>query len=160
MVDFKVAPVKRYANLPYNKASQQFISVPIDILKQALGYVAPFFGAQSVKQTAAASHKINSNRRVQKCQKQPERGVLWNLVLWKWLFHIVGDINFRLKSFKNTLEDVHLQLGCMLLSYNFTKKTDYFFFNILSTIAEQHSCTRPVNGCLVSLQYHFWLQSQ
>ena len=42
MVDFKVAPVKRYANLPYNKASQQFISVPIDILKQALGYVAPF----------------------------------------------------------------------------------------------------------------------
>ena len=95
-----------------------------------------------------------------KCQKQPERGVLRNLVLWKWLFHYVGEINFRLKSLKNTLEDVHLQLGCMLLSYNFTKKTNYFFFNILSTIAEQHSCTRPLNGCLVTLQYHFWLQSQ
>ena len=42
MVDFKVAPIKRYAKLPYNKASQQFISVTKDILKQALGYVAPF----------------------------------------------------------------------------------------------------------------------
>ena len=83
-----------------------------------------------------------------------------SLVLWKWLFHDVGEINFRLKSLKNTPEDVHLQLGCMLLSYNFTKKTNYFFFNILSTIAEQHSCTRPLNGCLVTLQYHFWLQSQ
>ena len=42
IVDFKVAPIKRYAKLPYNKASQQFISVKKDILKQALGYVASF----------------------------------------------------------------------------------------------------------------------
>ena len=53
---------------------------------------------------------------------QPERGVLRNLVLWKWLFHNVGEINFWLKSLKNTLEDVHLYLSCMLLSCNFIKK--------------------------------------
>ena len=41
MVDFKVATIKRYAKLPH-KASQQFISVTKDVLKQALGYVAPF----------------------------------------------------------------------------------------------------------------------
>ena len=91
---------------------------------------------------------------------QRERGVLRNLVLWKWMFHHVGEINFRLKSLKNTLEDVQLQLGCMLLSYNFPKKTSYSFFNILSTIAEQYSCTRPLNGCLVTLKCNFWLQSQ
>ena len=48
----------------------------------------------------------------------------------------------------------------MLLSCNFPKETNYFFFDILNTIAEQHSCTRPLNVCLVTLQYHFWLQSQ
>ena len=90
-----------------------------------------------------------------KCQKQPERGVLRNLVLWKWLFHNVVEINFCLKSLKITLEDVPLQLGCMLLSCNFPKKTNYFFFNILNSNAEQHSCTRPLYGCLVTLQYHF-----
>ena len=38
------------------------------------------FGAESVKQAAAAaSHKINLKGHVQKCQKQPERGVLRNL---------------------------------------------------------------------------------
>ena len=42
MVDFKVAPIKLYAKLPYNKASQQFISGTKDVLKQALGCVAPF----------------------------------------------------------------------------------------------------------------------
>ena len=42
MVDFKLAPVKRYAKLPNNKASQQFISVTKDVLKQVLGYVTPF----------------------------------------------------------------------------------------------------------------------
>ena len=42
MVDFKVALIKRYAKFSYNKASQQFISVTKDVLKQVLGYVAPF----------------------------------------------------------------------------------------------------------------------
>ena len=42
MVDFKVAPIKRYAKLPHNKASQQLISGTKDVLKQALGYVVPF----------------------------------------------------------------------------------------------------------------------
>ena len=42
MVDFKVAPIKRYAKLAHNKTSQQFISITKDVLKQAMGYVAPF----------------------------------------------------------------------------------------------------------------------
>ena len=42
MVNFKLAHIKRYAKLPNNKASQQFISVTKDVLKQALGYVAAF----------------------------------------------------------------------------------------------------------------------
>ena len=42
MVDFKLVPIKRYAELASDKASQQFISVTKDVLKQALGYVAPF----------------------------------------------------------------------------------------------------------------------
>ena len=42
MVDFKLAPVKRYAKLPNNKAPQQFISVTKDVLKQDLGYSGPF----------------------------------------------------------------------------------------------------------------------
>ena len=42
MANFKLAPVKRYAKLANNKASQQFISVTKDVLKQALGYVGPF----------------------------------------------------------------------------------------------------------------------
>ena len=97
MVDFKLAPIK-HTKLINNKASQQFISVTKDVLKQVLGYVTPYFGAESVKQAAAAaaaaSHKINLKGHVQKYQKQPERGVLRNLVLWKWLFHNAGEINF------------------------------------------------------------------
>ena len=87
-----------------------------------------------------------------------ERGVFRNLVLWKWLFHNIGEINFLLKF----LADVHVYLSCMLLSCNFTKKrtTSFSIFNILSTFAEQHFCTRSLNGCLVTLQYHFWSQSQ
>ena len=96
MVDFKLARIKRYAKLANNKASQQFIPVTKDVLKQ--------------------------KGHVQKSQKQLERGVLRNLVLWKWLFHNAGEMNFWLKSLKNILEDVHLYLSCMLLSYNFTKK--------------------------------------
>ena len=42
MVDLKLAPIKRYAKLANNKASQQFISVIKVVLKQVLGYVAPF----------------------------------------------------------------------------------------------------------------------
>ena len=124
MVDFKLVPIKHYTKLVNNKASQQFISLIKDVLKQAPGYVTSFLGTESVKQAAAAaaSHKINLKGHVQKYQKQPERGVLRNLVLWKWLFHNAGEMNFWLKSLKNILEDVHLYLSCMLLSYNFTKK--------------------------------------
>ena len=86
------------------------------MLEQTLGYVTPFVGAESVKQAAVASQKINLKGHGQNYQKQPERDVLRNLVLWKWLF------NFWLKSLKNILEDVHSYLSCMLLSYNFTKK--------------------------------------
>ena len=42
MVDLKLAPIKRYAKLANNKASQQFISITKVVLKQVLGYVAPF----------------------------------------------------------------------------------------------------------------------
>ena len=42
MVDFKLAPIKRYAKLANSKALQQFISLTKDVLKLALSYVAPF----------------------------------------------------------------------------------------------------------------------
>ena len=57
-----------------------------------------------------------------KTVRRNRRGVLRNLVLWKWLFHNVGEINFWLKSLKNIFEDVHSYFSCMLLSWNFTKK--------------------------------------
>ena len=76
MSDFKLAPIKRYVKLANNKASQQFFSV-------TKGLCYTFFGAESVEQAAAASHKINLKGHVQKYQKQPERGVLRNLVLRK-----------------------------------------------------------------------------
>ena len=42
MVDFKLARTKRCAKLANNEASQQFIPVTKDVLKQTLGYVTPF----------------------------------------------------------------------------------------------------------------------
>ena len=92
MVDFKLAPIKRYAKLANNKASQQFISVTKTYPNRPWAMLH-LFGEESVKQAAAAaaaaSNKINSKGHAQKCQRQPERGVLRNLVLWKLLFHNV-----------------------------------------------------------------------
>ena len=153
MVDFKLAPIKRYAKLAHNKASQQFISV-----KKYL------FWCRKCKTGCCCCFTQNKFKRA--CSKVSEAtrercpSKFGSYELWKWLFLNVGQINFWLKSLKNTLEDVHVQLSCILFSCNFTKKTNYFFLDILSTIAEQHFCTRPLNGCLVNLQYHFWSQSQ
>ena len=81
------------------------------------------FWCKSVKQAAAASHKINLSARA--CLKPSEAA--GDRCPTKWPFHNLGEINFWLKSMENTIEDVHLYLSCMVLSWNFTKKGITFF---------------------------------
>ena len=163
MIDFKLASIKCYAKFANNKVSHHFILVTKEYLNRTWVMLHLLWCRKFQTGCCCCCCCFTLNTFKRACSKRSEAtretspskfGVKemavsqfrWNKLLLRILENYPWRCSFIIK-----------QHACLLqLHY----KTNYLFFSILRSTAEQHVCTRPLNGCLVTLQYHFWSQSQ